>query len=163
MAAGINIMVWHETTVGICQLQARHYKPAVRKSHPGTRLLTIWHACMLLLQALSPVGRCQSFDAAADGYGRGEGFSAVVMTQRGIAGDGSVKAVICGSAVNQDGRSSSLTAPNGPSQQALLGAALASAMQLPGTVGIMAVHGTGDACHWCADDVRRQGARNYLG
>jgi acyl transferase domain-containing protein len=103
------------------------------------------------LQALSPVGRCQSFDAAADGYGRGEGFAAIVLTQSGSAssaGDvalaGSIRAHIRGSAVNQDGRSSSLTAPNGPSQQALLGTALAAGLLLPSAVGIVAVHGTGE-------------------
>lgn len=103
-----------------------------------------------LPQALSPVGRCQSFDAAADGYGRGEGFAAIVLTQStraSSAGDvaltGSFRALIRGSAVNQDGRSSSLTAPNGPSQQALLGTALATGLLLPSAVGIVAVHGTG--------------------
>lgn len=68
------------------------------------------------MQALSPVGRCQTFEASADGYGRGEGFTAVVMRQAGTSAEG-VLAIVRGSAVNQDGRSSSLTAPNGPSQQ----------------------------------------------
>ena len=101
-------------------------------------------------QALSPVGRCQSFDAAADGYGRGEGFAALVLTQHGAASgleaEGAcVWAHIRGSAVNQDGRSSSLTAPNGPSQQALLAAALACGELRAADVGLVAVHGTG-AC-----------------
>ena len=39
LAGGTNAMLLADTTAGICQLQA-----------------------------LSPVGRCQSFDAAADGY-----------------------------------------------------------------------------------------------
>lgn len=101
------------------------------------------------LQALSPVGRCQSFDSAADGYGRGEGFAALVLTQHGfaVAEEGSsgpsVWAHIRGSAVNQDGRSSSLTAPNGPSQQALLSAALDFGDMQPADVGLVAVHGTG--------------------
>ena len=76
------------------------------------------------MQALSPVGRCQTFEAAADGYGRGEGFASVVMCQAGTLPDWRENAeqmllpmaVVAGSAVNQDGRSSSLTAPNGPSQ-----------------------------------------------
>lgn len=110
-------MLWHETTAGICQLQA-----------------------------LSPVGRCQSFDAAADGYGRGEGFAAVLIMQHGMAAAASGAAVtahLLGSAVNQDGRSSSLTAPNGPSQQALIGAALLAGLLEPAAVGLVAVHGTG--------------------
>lgn len=30
-------------------------------------------------QALSPVGRCKSFDAGGDGYGRGEGFTIALL------------------------------------------------------------------------------------
>ena len=71
------------------------------------------------MQALSTVGRCQTFEASADGYGRGEGFVAVVMRQAGTANQEAL-ALVKGSAVNQDGRSSSLTAPNGPSQQVIM-------------------------------------------
>ena len=36
-------------------------------------------ARICLLQALSPVGRCQTFDAAGDGYGRGEAFTVAYL------------------------------------------------------------------------------------
>ena len=72
----------------------------------------------VLLQALSPTGRCQTFDSAADGYGRGEAIVASVLHgSRAEHLQHGALAMVCGSAVNQDGRSSSLTAPNGPSQQ----------------------------------------------
>ena len=32
-----------------------------------------------LLQALSPVARCKSFDASGDGYGRGEAFTVALL------------------------------------------------------------------------------------
>ena len=89
---------------------------------------------------------CRTFDAAADGYGRGEGCVVIVL---GPADTGPVPgtfAAVLGSAVNQDGRSSSLTAPNGPSQSRLIGSTLASGGLQPDVLGLVAVHGTGD-CH----------------
>ena len=77
------------------------------------------------LQALSPVGRCKTFDESADGYGRGEGC-AVTVLQPGHPGGQPPLAMLAGSALNQDGRSSSLTAPNGPSQSALVRGVLTS-------------------------------------
>jgi 3-oxoacyl-(acyl-carrier-protein) synthase len=78
------------------------------------------------VQALSPAGRCKTFDASGDGYGRGEGCAVAVLKQ---AGDDSspALAVLMATATNQDGRSSSLTAPNGPSQSTLITAAMDSA------------------------------------
>lgn len=80
------------------------------------------------MQAFSPVGRCKTFDASADGYGRGEGCAVISMKPQAAAdGDEPGIAVVRSSAINQDGRSSGLTAPNGPSQTALIRSAAAIA------------------------------------
>jgi acyl transferase domain-containing protein len=112
------------------------------------------------LQALSPVGRCKSFDASADGYGRGEGFvAAVLQRSRAALAPGSTNdeggssaaaagqpfCLVLGSAVNQAGRSGGLTAPNGPSQTALVCTALAVGEVDPGELRFLSVHGTGTA------------------
>ena len=78
---------------------------------------------------MSPSGRCRTFDAAADGFVRGEGCGVVVLKRLAdaIADDDRVLAVIRGSAVNQDGHSTVLSAPNGLAQQALIREALANA------------------------------------
>ncbi|KQU73850.1 MULTISPECIES: type I polyketide synthase [unclassified Rhizobacter] len=94
---------------------------------------------------LSPEGKCRTFDAAADGFARGEGCGVVVLKRLGDAqADGDrILAVVRGSAVNQDGPSSGLTAPNGPAQQAVIREALARAGIAPHEVGYVEAHGTG--------------------
>lgn len=37
------------------------------------------NAACYFMQALSPVGRCQTFSATADGYGRGEAFAVIAL------------------------------------------------------------------------------------
>ncbi|MDM0053046.1 type I polyketide synthase [Variovorax sp. J22R115] len=96
---------------------------------------------------LSPDGRCKTFDAAADGYGRGEGAGVVVLKRLSdaVAAGDRIWALILGSAVNQDGRSSGFTVPSGPAQQAVIRAALARAGVQPGDIGYVEAHGTGTA------------------
>ena len=65
---------------------------------------------------LSPSGRCKTFDADADGYGRGEGVQTLVASVVASDGGGTGTRLASGR-VNQDGRSSALTAPNGTAQE----------------------------------------------
>ena len=97
------------------------------------------------LRALSPDGRCKSFDDSADGYGRGEGCGLVVLKRLSDAGkDGDpVRAVIRGTAVNQDGRTNGFTAPSGLSQEKVLRKALEESALRPGDIGYIETHGTG--------------------
>ena len=75
---------------------------------------------------LAPDGRCKTFDAAADGYVRGEGCGVIVIKRLEDAiNDGDhIRAVIRGSAINQDGASGGLTVPNGVAQQRVIAKAL---------------------------------------
>lgn len=97
-------------------------------------------------RALAEDGRCKTFDAAADGYVRGEGCGMVVLKRLSDAqADGDrVLAVIRGAAVNHDGRSSGLTVPNGQAQKAVIQAALVDAGSLdPNEIDYIEAHGTG--------------------
>ncbi|MBR8838431.1 MAG: SDR family NAD(P)-dependent oxidoreductase [Stigonema ocellatum SAG 48.90 = DSM 106950] len=97
------------------------------------------------MRALAPDGRCKTFDAAADGYGRGEGCGIVVLKRLSdaIANSDNILAVIRGSAVNHDGPSSGLTVPNGLAQEALINQVLKSAKIDPLQVSYVETHGTG--------------------
>lgn len=116
IVGGVNLMSSPEVTVGLCRLKA-----------------------------LARDGRCKTFDAEADGYGRGEGCGVVVLRRLSDAqaAGQDIWAVVRGSAVNHDGRSNGLTAPNGVAQEAVIRAALANGGVEPAQVGYVEVHGTG--------------------
>jgi acyl transferase domain-containing protein len=116
LAGGVNVILLPEPTMAFCRARM-----------------------------LAPDGRCKTFDAAADGYVRGEGAGIVVLKRlsQALADGNRVLAVLPGSAVNQDGRTSGLTVPNGPSQESLLRDALERARVTPGAVQYVEAHGTG--------------------
>jgi len=116
LAGGVNLMLSPEPTIGFCKLKA-----------------------------LAPDGRCKTFDAAADGYGRGEGCGVVVLKRLSDAIDNQdpILALVRGSAVNHDGLSNGLTAPNGAAQEAVLRQALTNARVEPQQLQYVEVHGTG--------------------
>jgi acyl transferase domain-containing protein/acyl carrier protein len=97
------------------------------------------------MQALSPDGRCKTFDASANGFVRAEGSGMVVLERLSDAQRNGrrILAVIRASSINQDGRSTGLTAPNVLSQQALLRDALEAANLEPEQVSYIECHGTG--------------------
>jgi acyl transferase domain-containing protein/NAD(P)-dependent dehydrogenase (short-subunit alcohol dehydrogenase family)/SAM-dependent methyltransferase len=94
---------------------------------------------------LSPTGRCSTFDAAADGYVKGEGCGVVVLKRLcdALADGDTVLAVIRGSAVNHDGPSSGITVPNGRAQVQVIRGALEAAGVEPDQVTYVEAHGTG--------------------
>ena len=94
---------------------------------------------------LSASGQCWAFDAAADGYVRGEGCGIVVLKRLSAAeADGDrIWGVIRGSAVNQNGASLGLTLPNGPAQERAMEEALARAGVAPAEVDYLEAHGPG--------------------
>ncbi|GAB6041227.1 SDR family NAD(P)-dependent oxidoreductase [Endothiovibrio diazotrophicus] len=116
LAGGVNLTLAAEVLAGLCKMKAAAVD-----------------------------GRCKSFDAAADGYGRGEGCGVVVLKRLSTArADGDrVLAVIRGSAASHDGRSNGLTAPNGLAQELVIREALANARVEPQRIQYVEAHGTG--------------------
>lgn len=97
------------------------------------------------MRALATDGRCKTFDASADGYGRGEGCGIVILKRLSDAiGDrDNILAVVRGSAINHDGHSSGLTVPNGLAQQSVIQSALENAQLSPSDISYVEAHGTG--------------------
>lgn len=113
----------------------------------GVNLILLPESMIVTSKAkmLSTDGYCKTFDAAADGIGRGEGCGILVLKRLSdaIASGDRILAVIRGSAVNQDGASSGFTVPNCKAQQAVIRQALAMAEIQPDQVSYVEAHGTG--------------------
>jgi acyl transferase domain-containing protein/surfactin synthase thioesterase subunit len=115
----------------------------------GVNLLLRPEVTMIFSQAhmMATDGRCKTFDAAANGYVRGEGCGVIVLKrfQDAVRDRDPILALIQGSAINQDGRSNGITAPNGLAQEAVIHQALANAGITPAQIGYVELHGTGTA------------------
>lgn len=111
---------------------------------------------------LAPDGKCKTFDAAADGYVRGEGCGvfAIKRLEDAIRDGDRIRAVIRGSAVNQDGASGGLTVPNGVAQQRVITEALERSGLAPGDIDYLEAHGTGTSL---GDPIEVQAAAAALG
>jgi acyl transferase domain-containing protein/NADPH:quinone reductase-like Zn-dependent oxidoreductase/acyl carrier protein len=99
------------------------------------------------IQALSPDGRCKTFDASADGYARAEGCGVVMLKRLSDArrDRNVVYALIRGTAVNHDGRAGGLTVPSAHAQQDVIRKALQAAGCRAEEVAYVEAHGTGTA------------------
>jgi acyl transferase domain-containing protein/acyl carrier protein len=108
-------------------------------------LMPDWYIGFSRLGMLSPDGRCHAFDAAANGFVRGEGAGMIVLKPlaQALADNDRIYAVIRGTAVNQDGRTLGLTVPSEEAQEALLRQAYQNAGVDPATVQYIESHGTG--------------------
>ena len=94
---------------------------------------------------LSPDGRCKAFDAAANGYARGEGAGVVLLKPlaRALADRDPIYALIRGTAVTQDGHTNGITVPNQAAQEAAMRTAYRRAGIAPHEIQYVETHGTG--------------------
>ena len=94
---------------------------------------------------LSPSGRCRSFDAAGDGYGRGEGALAILLKplKEALAHRDSVRAVVKGTRLNQDGRTQGITLPSSKAQKLNMDALYSKIGISPNDVQYLEAH----VCH----------------
>lgn len=100
---------------------------------------------MSRLGFLAPDGRCKTFDASADGFGRGEGAGVIVLKRLSdaLADNDRVWGVVRGSSVNQDGESTLLAAPNVKAQAALIRDAVSTSQIALDDLVYIETHGTG--------------------
>ena len=97
---------------------------------------------------LAPDGRCKSFDASGDGYGRGEGFAAVVLklTKDALSDKDDVYCEIVACGMNNDGQNAvPITAPSAKMQAELSRRVLEQSGVTAEDVDYFEAHGTGTA------------------
>ncbi|MCX4185477.1 SDR family NAD(P)-dependent oxidoreductase [Bacillus amyloliquefaciens] len=96
-------------------------------------------------RALSPEGKCHTFDEKADGFVPGEGCGAVLLKRLddALAEGDRIYAVIDSSAVNNDGQTMGMTTPNPKAQSAVIKKALKKGGIDADSLSYVETHGTG--------------------
>ena len=97
---------------------------------------------------LAPDGRCKSFDASGDGYGRGEGFAAVILklSKAALSDKDDQYCEIIAYGMNNDGQNAvPMTAPSAKMQAELSRMVLEKSGLNPEDVDYFEAHGTGTA------------------
>lgn len=97
------------------------------------------------IRALSPTGRCHTFDKRADGYVPGEGVGALLLKRLpdALRDNDRIYALVKGSAVNHGGYTSTITAPSIRLESEVILEAWKNAGIDPETIGYIEAHGTG--------------------
>ncbi|RSM18065.1 hypothetical protein CDV31_003164 [Fusarium ambrosium] len=100
---------------------------------------------MTALNFLSPDGKCFTFDARANGYGRGEGIGVVILKrlQDALRDNDTIRAVIRATRVNQDGHTTGITLPSKEAQVANITSIYESASLDFNQTAYVECHGTG--------------------
>ena len=97
---------------------------------------------------LAPDGRCKSFDASGDGYGRGEGFVAVILklTDIAVMDKDDIYCTIIACSMNNDGQTAvPITAPSSQTQAELSQQVLEESGLDADDIEYIEAHGTGTA------------------
>ena len=96
---------------------------------------------------LSPEGKCKAFDAAANGFVRGEGAGMVLLKRldQALADGDPIHGVIVGTSINQDGHTNGISLPSTEAQARLVRDACADAGIAPSQISFVEAHGTGTA------------------
>lgn len=97
---------------------------------------------------MSPEGSCKTFDAHADGYGRGEAINAIYIKplSHAIRDGNPIRAVIRNTGINQDGQSTGLFATSIEAQEALMRKAYADAGLDPAETAMVEVNISSYGC-----------------
>lgn len=131
----------------------------------GASSLMVNHHTMSQLDtlgALSPDGKCFSYDMRANGFGRGEGASCLILKRldQAIEAGDPIHAVIRNSAANHSGRTRGITMPSQDAQEELLWRVHQEVGLKPAETDVVEGHGTGTPI---GDPIDAAAAANVIG
>ncbi|KAK1977259.1 putative polyketide synthase [Colletotrichum cereale] len=129
----------------------------------GAHIMTspVWFQNLAGASFLSPTGQCKPFDAAADGYCRGDGVGALFLKRhsQAIADGDQILGVIPATAVQQNLNCTPIFVPNAPSLSDLFSSVTTRAGITADQISVVEAHGTGTAV---GDPAEYSGIRKVL-